>query len=274
MLQILKIIGLSGTLGFILTMQAKAHEFWIWPEQWNVESGQDTSISLKIGERFKGLSLYYLPQDIEQFDHISPNKITPIKGRLGDMPAGKITPDENGIHIIRHETKDKVITYQALEKFKSFAEKKGYPEAGQRHLDRDLPEEKFKEIYRRYAKSIITVGSCQGGDRRLGMAVEITAVTKPCDGDGMMVLQFDRQGSPWADAFVTTFARPLEGEAENVKVTHHKTDADGRLQITTKTGYIYLVDAVSLDAINPSPATSGAVWQTRWASLTFATNQK
>ena len=121
-------------------------------------------------------------------------------------------------------------------------------------------------------KASLQLGHVKGGDRRLGMAVEITAVSKPCDGDGMMVLQFDLQGSPWADAFVTTFARPLEGEAENVKVTHYETDADGRLQITTKPGYIYLVDAVSLDAINPSTAASGAVWQTRWASLTFATN--
>ena len=262
LLQILKIISLIGMLGVVLPMPAKAHEFWIWPEKWHLGSGQDTSISLKIGESFKGLSLYYLHQDIEQFDHISPNKITPIQGRLGDMPAGKIMPDEDGIHIIRNKTKDKVITYQTLEKFKSFAEKKGYPKAGQQHLERDLPEGNFKEVYRRYAKSIITVGSCQGGDRRLGMAVEITALNKPCDGEGMMVLQFDRHGSPWADALVTIFARPLEGKAENVKVTHHKTDLNGRLQITTKTGYIYLVHA------------SGAVWQTLWASLTFATNKK
>ena len=82
-------ISLSGMLGFILAVPAKAHEFWIWPEKWRVQSGQDTSISLKIGERFKGLSLIYFPQEIEQFDHISPNKITPIQGRLGDMPAGK-----------------------------------------------------------------------------------------------------------------------------------------------------------------------------------------
>ena len=34
------------------------------------------------------------------------------------------------------------------------------------------------------------------------------------------------------------------------------------------------IDAVSLDAIDPSTHASGAVWQTRWASLTFATNQK
>ena len=261
-------------LGVVLPMQAKAHEFWIWPEQWRVQSGQATSISLKIGERFKGLSLYYLHQDIEQFDHISPNKITPIQGRLGDMPAGKIMPDEDGIHIIRHETKDKVITYQTLEKFKSFAEKKGYPKAGQQHLERDLPEENFKEVYRRYAKSIITVGACQGGDRRLGMAVEIIALNQLCDGKDKMTLRVERNGRPWVDALVTIFARPLEGEAENVVVTHYQSDADGRFQITTESGYEYLVDVVSLDAIDPSANASGAVWQTRWASLTFATNKK
>lgn len=261
-------------LGLTLAVQAKAHEFWIWPEQWQVQSGQETAISLKVGERFKGLSLNYFPQNIEHFDHISPKKITPIKGRLGDMPAGKIIPDEDGIHIIRHETKADVISYQTLEKFKTFAEKKGYSTAAQRHLERDLPEENFNEIYRRYAKSIITVGACHGGDRRLGMAVEITALHKPCAGDGMMVLQFDRDGRPWADAFVTIFSKPLEGAADNVLMTRHKTDSDGRLQLDTKSGYIYLIDAVSLDEIDPSTHSSGAVWQTRWASLIFATHEK
>ena len=167
-----------------------------------------------------------------------------------------------------------MITYQTLEKFKTFAEKKGYPKTGQRHLARDLSDENFNEIYRRYAKSIITVGTCQGGDRRLGMAVEIIALNNPCDGKGMMVLQFERDRSPWADAFVTMFAMPLEGEAKTVLVTNHKTDMDGRLQIATKIGYVYLVDAVSLDEINPNTHSSGAVWQTRWASLTFAVDEK
>ncbi len=243
------------------------------PQQWYVKSGQGLAITLKVGERFKGLSLYYLPQDIEKFDHISPTKITPIQGRMGDMPAGKIMPEEKGIHVIRHETKDKVITYQTLEKFKSFAEKKGYPKAGQRHLDRDLPEEKFKEIYRRYAKSIFTVGSCQGRDRRLGMAVEIIALTKPCAGSGEMVLQFERDDRPWAEAYVTVMAKSLEGGADDVMESHHKTGADGRLRITTETAMAYLIDAVSLDAIDPSTDASGAVWQTRWASLTFATSK-
>ena len=259
--------------GIALPLPVKAHEFWIMPQQWHAKSGQDLSIFLKVGERFKGLSEFYLPQDIQQFDHISPYDITPIKGRLGDMPPGKITPNENGIHLIRHETKDKLIIYKTLEKFKSFAAKKGYANAAQQHLERQLPDVYFNEIYRRYAKSIFTVGSCQGGDRRLGMAVEIIALTKPCAGAGAMVLQFERDDQPWAGAYVTVMAKPLEGGAEEVMETHHKTGADGQLRITTEAGMAYLIDAVSLDAIDQTVHPSGAVWQTRWASLTFATSE-
>ena len=68
---------------------------------------------------------------------------------------------------------------------------------------------------------------------------------------------------------VTVFSRPVEGEASPASIQQYASDDNGRVEISIIPGHTYLVDAVSLDAVEPGADPDGAVWASRWASTTF-----
>lgn len=262
---------------------ANAHEFWIEPENWYLEFGQELRASLYVGQDFKGSQQIYIPERFTDFDLFGPTNTTPFKGRIGDRPAGQIIPKETGLHIIRHSTTTDNIRYSNLKKFEDFTFSKGWPSAAERHRQRGLPTEGFVEHYRRYAKSLVAVGSSLGSDRDLGLDVEIIALDNPflTKGD-LLKLQVNQDGIPWTNAQVTVFSRPanpifnqsgssdskIEITTGDVVIERYYTNAEGNVDIRVAPGYDYLVDAVALTPLEPED-NDGAVWLTRWASLTF-----
>ena len=260
-------------LGISISTLAYGHEFWIEAKDWQLQPGEDIRLSLRVGTDFKGLEQIYFPQKINRFDWVTPKASAPFKGRLGDMPAGVMRPETEGLYIIRHETMPDRVDYETLDQFERFAAKKGYPEAVARHRERQLPASGFREIYRRFAKALVAVGDGQGNDQRLGMEVEITALNNPFHlSDRMLKLQLHRDGKPWSGARVTVFARVLDAGDGAAEVAVQQTDADdkGLVTLEIRPGFVYLIDAVSLEEINPDHNQDAAVWSSRWASLTFA----
>jgi len=83
-----------------------------------------------------------------------------------------------------------------------------------------------------------------------------------------MRLQLHRDSSPWSGAWVTIFAR-LVGDT-SVTIDQTATDDEGLITVQVLPGYQYLIDAVSLEEVDPDEQANGAVWASRWASLTFA----
>ena len=248
---------------------AYGHEFWIEAKDWRVEPGDEMQLSLRVGTEFKGLEQIYFPKKINRFEWVGPKDSAAFDGRLGDVPAGVMRPEQEGLYIIRHETKADLVNYESLEKFERFVVKKGFPKAVTRHRQRLLPTAGFCETYRRFGKSLVAVGHGEGEDQRLGMEVEITALDNPFHlQDDSMRLQLHRDSSPWSGAWVTIFAR-LVGDT-SVTIDQTATDDEGLITVQVLPGYQYLIDAVSLEEVDPDEQANGAVWASRWASLTFA----
>ena len=269
---LLSTLCLSLTISWMLTGVAKAHEFWIEPEEFVIDQGQELHFALMVGTDFKGFQQLYIPSRFERFDLISPQGTVFVDGRVGDRPAGQITPNEEGLHIIRHETNVETIIYENLGKFASFTTEKGLMDAFDQHRQRGLEDVNFIEDYRRYAKSLIGVGHYKGHDQVLGMAVEITALDNPytMTGDSMS-FQLHQDNAPWGNAQVMVFSHPLEDENRKQVQRHiYKTNSLGTVTIPVKLGHAYLIDAVSLTPLNKGQSDNGAVWLSRWASLTFA----
>ena len=133
------------------------------------------------------------------------------------------------------------------------------------HDSRGLPEKGFSEIYTRYAKALIGVGSAQGADAPTGLETEFVALTNPyVDGAGSMSVQLFYQSTPRANTQIEVFDRDADA---NVDITYVHTDGMGKAQIPTQAGHTYLLDAVVL---RPAPEDDKAVWETLWAALTFS----
>lgn len=261
---------LSFVLMLLWAVPAASHEFWIEPEQYQVESGAPLEANLKNGENFKGVNLAWFERRFTRFEIVAGETVAPVEGRMGDTPALQTTAPVDGLLVIAHETTDSTITYREWEKFLRFVEHKDFADAVPMHEARGWSKEEFREIYTRHAKALVAVGDGAGSDRALGMATEFVALSNPYapDFDGTMTVALTYQGEPRPDAQVEVFERAADGA---VTVTLHRTDARGEARIPVKPGHAYLFDAVVL---RPSPlAETGErapVWESLWAALTFA----
>lgn len=253
----------------LLTAAALSHELWLEPKQFEIEADQSIEADIRVGQAFKGSSLSFNPNRFERFDIATDTSLAPIEGRLGDMPAIRAKPLGDGLNILVHHASDATLTYKEWEKFVAFVDHKSFDSVIDAHTTRGLPQTDFKEVYSRYAKSLIAVGEGLGRDRAFGLETEIVALANPYTEDvtdGLQV-QILYQGTPRANAQVEIFERAADG---TVLTTTTRTGPDGIASIPVKPGRTYMLDAVLLrEPAKETGAETGAVWESLWANLTF-----
>lgn len=261
---------LTAVLIAIAPFAASAHEFWIEPDVYQVETGGRLQAHFKNGQAFKGVTLSFFGRSSERFDVIVDGKAVPVIPRDGDSPALDIdAPIKNGLVSVVHETSSSLITYREWEKFQKFSAHKNFQNAEADHLSAGWSQVKFRERYTRHVKALIAVGRGEGSDSTAGLKVEFVALTNPYldafDNNMKVSLLYD--GTARAGAQVEVFERAPD---DTVTITLHNTDADGTASIPVKSGHVYLFDTVVL---RPAPEASSEenaiVWETFWAALTF-----
>jgi uncharacterized GH25 family protein len=260
-----------GRLLFILFLAASpahAHELWIDPAAYQPAVGDPIVAELFNGENFVGNHLVYLPKFFDRFEIIAANKSAPVKNRLGNRPALNQASLGDGLHVIVFQSKPDTLNYATFEKFKAFAQHKDFADIETRHTARGLPTERFDELYTRFSKSLVGVGGAQGADRRLGLETELVALENPYTDtttDGVDVQLFYQEAIR-ADTQIEFFEKAPDG---TVRVSLHRTDAQGRATLPVKPGHTYMADAVVLREPDLRHAKRDAAWETLWANLTF-----
>lgn len=220
------------------------------------------------GQNFKGGKLSWFDHRIARSESRVAQTVTPLTGRAGDMPAISFEPRQSGLLRIVHQTALATLTYQEAEKFQAFVD----------HKDLDtsaLPDPSYPiaEGYTRYAKSLVAVGKAEGQDDYAGLEIEFVALKNPYTQDltDGLPLQLFYQGVPRGNAQVEVFERDTAGE---VTVTLLRTDPEGLVTVPISPGHSYLIDSVVLRRPDPAlAAEQKIVWESLWASLTFAVPQ-
>ncbi len=260
---------------FLLAVSpAAAHEFWLEPLVYQPAADSRIEAHIVNGENFEGIKLAYIPRKFKSFVIVHSGRAIPAKNRLGSRPALNQRALGNGLHIIAYQSEADTVNYSKFEKFRKFADHKDFPDIRTRHLQRGLPEKNFREVYTRYSKALIGVGSGQGEDVRTGLETELIALDNPYTADltdGLRVQLF-YAGEVRVNAQVELFEKR---EGEDATVTLFRTDVHGIATLPVRPGHDYMVDAVvsrEPDALKASE--SGAVWETLWANLTFSVPEK
>ncbi len=259
---------ISALMLAISTDSAKSHEFWLSPADYTVEAGAEMAVTLRVGQSMKGAPIAFLPHDITRSEVVEGDTVRPVTGRMGDSPAIVMPAGADGLAVVVHETGDSRVTYQDFAVFTRFIEHKDLKGALDAHAARGLPATGFQETYRRYAKSLIAVGSGVGSDRVMGLKIEIVALANPYTDDlsaGLPVLVL-LDGAPRVDVQVEVFATAADA---SVTINRYRTDAAGRVVVPVQADTEYLIDSVSLVALPNDVVTTGPVWHSDWASLTF-----
>lgn len=256
-------------LAAALGSAAAAHETWLEPSRFYVQAGETVEIDLKNGDDFSGSRHSYNPDEFKRFAFRAGGATQPITGRMGDRPAATLKGLPRGLAAIVYHSEPSILTYKSRAKFERFVRSKGFDGALERHAARGLPPTGFIETYSRYAKTLIMVGKGGGADRSFGLETEIVALVNPYQGAVREIpVRVLYRGAPRVNALVTLFERRGGGAAT---ITRVRTDAKGVARLPVVSGGKYLVDAVVLrETKGATPRTRGAVWETLWASLTFA----
>lgn len=226
--------------------------------------------AIRVGQQFKGSSYSYLPPNFRRFDYAMGDVLEPVPGTMGDRPALTMEAPGEGLLVLVHVTTDLKVNYTDFDKFQGFVTHKDAAWVLDEHARRGLPTDTFRELYSRYAKSLVGVGDAVGEDRDFGLLTEIVALENPytddmSDGIDVRVLY---QGEARGDTQVEVFQKAAD---ESVEVFTVRTDAEGKATVPVVPGHRYMLDAVVLrePAADVGEAT-GTVWESLWANLTFA----
>jgi uncharacterized GH25 family protein len=250
----------------MLSSSLFAHEFWLEPINFKIKAGEKLRAHEKVGQDFKGNKYAYLDSSYVSLDLTVDDKTRAVKSRLGDLPAISETVENDGLAILSAVTTPSTVTYETWDKFSNFINNKHLEWVFDAHKKRGLPEKNFDESYRRYGKSLVKVGHGKGSDRALGLLFEWVLESNPYTDEGDIKAQLLWKGKPHPNSYVSVFNRVGD---ELIK-SDLKTDTEGRVEIPRAKGGKFLINAVQmLEASAEMTKESGAVWDSRWASITY-----
>jgi uncharacterized GH25 family protein len=262
----------SALILFNLSSQVIAHEFWLEPINFEIKVNDKLRAHEKVGQDFKGNKYSYLSSSYKYLNLTIGEKTRAIKSRLGDLPAVSELVKEEGLAILSAVTTPSTVTYETWEKFSNFIKSKELDWVIDAHKKRNLTEKNFKESYRRYGKSLVKVGHGEGSDHVLGLLFEWIVETNPYTSEGTAIkAQLLWMGKPHVNSHVSVFNRIGD---ELIK-THLTTDSQGRVEVPRAKGGRFMINAVQMiEASEGIIKETGAVWDSRWASVTYELKPK
>jgi cobalt/nickel transport protein len=250
------------------TLQPAAHEFWLEALDFHPEPSDRLLAKALVGQTLKGEGIGYFPEVIAHLDLTRGAEATPLNGTVGQLPAVDAAPLGDGLQVLRFQSENYQVTYPTLAKFAVFLDEWDQGWAIEVGASKGFPVEDIREVYFRYAKALIDVGTGAGSDPGLGMPFELVALTNPYAEPvpQAVVLELRFKQAPLADAVVKVFRRAPDGAVE---VERLRTDASGRVGVPRRPGF-YLANAVYLAEASPRMQMFlGASWQSLWASITY-----
>lgn len=243
-----------------------AHEFWIEPVEHILSPGDTLEANLKVGQDYAGTVFPLLPGRLVRFSVTGPDGTRDIAGTVGDVPAARLPGMVPGLHVLGYESTTDKLKFDDWELFNSYVAYEGNDGAIDTHLAAGLPKTGFTEGYRRYAKSLVQVGTPQAGeaDTPIGLAIELIALASPyalAPDQNELPVKLLWQGAPLAGQRINIFH--LAGASTLSAVT---TDQDGQAIVPVRRDGRYLLNAVHMELNRTDP---DIAWDSHWASLTF-----
>ncbi|MFD0915258.1 DUF4198 domain-containing protein [Pseudahrensia aquimaris] len=255
-------------LTLFLCSAAAAHEYYLEPTKYSVALDEQFGVEHKNGMRFKGNAYPFINAWNVRSEAWQNGAKVDLRGKDGDRPALTLKSNRPGLVILVHESKPETLKFLKWEKFVSYLADEGLEHMEAEHLKAGHPREGIKEIYTRFAKTLVNVGGTEGNDQPTGLKFELVALENPARlaKGAPLPIQALLDGKPLADATIKVFAG-IDTEAAH----RIKTDAEGKAMIPDDGAGPYLLNAVHM----VPPVTNGgqyddAHWETYWASLVLA----
>lgn len=249
----------------LLSLPAAAHDFWIEASDYRPPPGSDVSLTLRVGQRFRGESQPLLPEWLRDFSLYAGNERLAVSGFIGDDPAGRITLAATGTQVVGYFSQPSFVEIDPAT-FDRYLAEEGLEWVRDRRRARGKANAPAREYFIRCAKALLLPLGARPGDgfdRILGYPLELVPLADPYalqPGD-TLPLRIDYLGQPAAGLLV--IAMPATAPEAP---TRRRSGRDGRVQLLLDRPGPWLVKAVHIREL-PPPA--DADWESHWASLTF-----
>lgn len=258
----------AALVGMFTATAPLSHEFWLEPTEFQVESGAALYADLRNGEDFKGITLPYFDSRSDRLEIWHRGKDEAITARNGDLPAVALAQPKDGLAALVYQSGFSTVTYNDIDKFYRFIKHKDLEAQVDFEAIDAVTDSERTEVYKRFCKSLVAIGSGTGTDVPVGMETEFVALKNPYVDTGPLPVRLLYRGAPRSESQIEVFERAPDGQ---VRVFLLRTDHAGEAHVPVKAGYDYLLDAVVLRT--PAPALAAeydAIWETLWASLSFS----
>lgn len=222
-------IGYAVWLSACQATPAAAHEFWLEATNYQPRRGEIAQISIRIGENFIGDSFPYVHEESKRLTIVTWRGELPIRSVTGDDPAITMKVLEPGLTVFAHKSAMGLVGSQDV----------------------------------RCAKLLMNVDGGEGGDRLIGMALELVTERNPYklgNGEPLPVRLF-YEGTPLPNMQIFAVSK-----AHPERRTIVRTDTEGRASVDLPEAGAWLLNAVHMVELQDDAT---ARWQSFHSSMTF-----
>ena len=263
----MKIPGVTF-ISLVFVTQLAAHDYWLEPDNFTPDVGENVSIRLFVGDHFLSeKERVFRRKRTVMFQWLAMDRAFDLaaQGREGARPFGQISPELAGLHLLILQRDWAYIELEA-ERFNKYLEHEGLK--GIQKLRREAGRDNFvgKERYRRYLKSLLQVGgqSDETWRRRIGHRLEIVPLTNPYGhrpGDCLTVLLLFDDKPLTASQLEACHRGPDKVTTQTVS-----TDNAGQATIRLTHAGPWLLRLVHMQNCSDDPKVD---WESFWAAYSF-----
>ena len=251
-------------LALLASPSLQAHDFWIEPSRFVLNSLEPVAVTLRVGERFNGESVPYIDDWIDRFEIHDGEGDRSIYSQVGDDPAGVVAPRTPGASWIAYQSNDDFVELPP-DKFADYLRMEGMEYILRLRERRGLAARPAREYYVRCVKGLLWLPGAGGVavDVPLGLVLEIVPRRNPytlVPGEKLEV-QLLHDGKPAPGLLVKAFTRDDPGNEQT-----QRTDGTGLASIELDRSGDWVVKAVHMVPVEGDPYGD---WRSYWTSLTF-----
>lgn len=246
-----------------ISSSARAHDMWLQPSPFAVTEPDAVKVRMRVGHEDDVKTAEVAPARLLRFDAVGPDGGTPTPIERGDAPsdpgAAKLTTP--GVWTLVYHARPAYIELEA-EAFEKYLRHEGLDRIVEARGERGEREAEGRESYGRSCKALVQVGtSTRGFDRRVGLPIEIVAVSNPFAGTEPIRFRVDFRGEPLRDARVDLMPVDDLGTSR-----HARTNREGIVSFPAPGSGRWLVATTHMvRAVEPVKGD----WQSFWATLAF-----
>ncbi len=255
------------TIILICVAPILAHEFWLQPQQYLFNAGDEVNIRFKVGEGFVGdnwkgndervqeLKLYYAD--------VTDNLKTALCSDEGDSIQFSLF--EEGTAMITFNSVNSYLELEAT-KFNDYLQEDGLSSAIEYRKEHNETDSMSREFYQRSVKTIVQVGAKKTDvcKKQTALPLDIIPVSHPYSitNNQMIKVKILFKGQPLANAKMRVWNKMPDAVTD----TFFLSDAVGEISFPVTTSGEWMVSSVHMIRLNDDPK---AQWQSYWGSLTW-----